>query len=148
VEIAGLAEVTVLVLVPEGGDDIQAMKSGIMEIADVFVVNKSDREGAGIMAASLEKLAASRDDRPHRPVLQTSAIDQRGVEALAKLIVNLAGSGGEGANEKHVWLLAEKLFRLIRKNRMKDVDKQALAECVRERLSKGSVNLYTMAEEF
>ena len=48
VEIAGLADITVLILVPEGGDEIQTMKSGIMEIADIFVVNKSDRPGADL----------------------------------------------------------------------------------------------------
>ena len=46
VEIAGLADTTVLVLVPEAGDEVQSIKSGIMEIADIFVVNKSDRDGA------------------------------------------------------------------------------------------------------
>src|SRR4051812_11793265 len=46
VEIAGLADTTVVVFVPEAGDDIQTMKAGLMEIADIFVVNKSDRQGA------------------------------------------------------------------------------------------------------
>jgi LAO/AO transport system kinase len=46
IEIAALADTTVLVLVPEAGDDIQTIKSGVMEVADVYVLNKADREGA------------------------------------------------------------------------------------------------------
>jgi LAO/AO transport system kinase len=56
VEIAGLADISVVVLVPEAGDEIQSMKSGLMEIADIFVVNKSDREGADTFANNLKKL--------------------------------------------------------------------------------------------
>ena len=53
-EIAGTADTTVVVLVPESGDSIQAMKAGLMEIADVFVVNKADRPGADRLAQELE----------------------------------------------------------------------------------------------
>jgi len=61
VEIAGLADISVVVLVPEAGDEIQSMKSGLMEIADIFVVNKSDREGADIFANNLKKLAHQKE---------------------------------------------------------------------------------------
>src|SRR5690606_1261065 len=62
VEIAGLADFSVVVLVPEAGDEIQNIKSGLMEIADLFVVNKADREGARTFAANLEKLVRLRQD--------------------------------------------------------------------------------------
>ena len=52
VEIAGLAQVTVVVLVPGMGDDVQAIKAGIMEIADIFVVNKADQPGADAWSAN------------------------------------------------------------------------------------------------
>jgi LAO/AO transport system kinase len=146
VEIAGLADVTILVLVPEGGDDIQAMKSGIMEIADLFVVNKCDREGSERMAASLEKMAATRDGRPPRPVLRTSAVNHKGLEALVNYILDPALRQGSG--DKQAYLFAEKLYRIIRKRRMKDVDKNQLAAQVQERLASGKFNLYAMAEEY
>lgn len=56
VEIAGLADLSIVVLVPESGDEVQNIKSGIMEIADIFVVNKSDRDGADAFANNLKKL--------------------------------------------------------------------------------------------
>ena len=56
IEIAGLADITFVVLVPEGGDEIQNIKSGLMEIADAFIVNKADREGADIFANNLKKM--------------------------------------------------------------------------------------------
>ena len=55
IEIAGLAQVTVVVLVPGMGDDVQAIKAGIMEIADVFVINKADRPGADRMERDLKR---------------------------------------------------------------------------------------------
>src|SRR5687767_9803800 len=58
VEIAGLADVTLVVLMPEAGDDIQSMKAGLMEIADIFVVNKSDRPGADMLVKNLHQLLA------------------------------------------------------------------------------------------
>lgn len=54
IEIAGIADTTLVVTVPESGDEVQTMKSGVMEIADIFVVNKSDREGADAFANHLK----------------------------------------------------------------------------------------------
>jgi LAO/AO transport system kinase len=71
VEIAGLADVSVVVLVPESGDEIQNMKSGLMEIADIFVLNKSDREGADTFANNLKKLVHQWPE--HIPVIKTVA---------------------------------------------------------------------------
>ena len=56
VEIAGLADTTIVVLVPEAGDEIQTMKAGLMEIADIFVVNKSDRPGADMFVKNLNMM--------------------------------------------------------------------------------------------
>lgn len=63
VEIAGLADKTIVVLVPESGDEIQNIKSGLMEIAQGFVVNKADREGAEIFANNLKKLVRGATSR-------------------------------------------------------------------------------------
>jgi LAO/AO transport system kinase len=79
VEIAGLADTTVVVFVPESGDEIQTMKSGIMEIADIFVVNKSDREGAQEFANTLERLVHEHPASEWNiPVIKTSASQKQG----------------------------------------------------------------------
>src|SRR3546814_15923202 len=56
IDIIGLADQTIVVLVPESGDEIQHVKSGLMEIADIYVINKADREGADIFASRLERM--------------------------------------------------------------------------------------------
>jgi LAO/AO transport system kinase len=89
VDIVRLADVSVVTLVPGTGDDVQALKAGIMEIADVFVVNKADREGADRMVASIEAMLALQavaEDRWITPVLKTEATRGVGVpELLAAL---------------------------------------------------------------
>ncbi len=85
VDVAGTAHVTVVVTVPGTGDDVQALKAGIMEIGDVFVVNKADRDGADRAVAEIESALALRDDEPgawHPPVLKTEATSGAGVEEL------------------------------------------------------------------
>ena len=89
VDIVRLADVSVVTLVPGTGDDVQALKAGIMEIADVFVVNKADREGADRMVASIEAMVALQtvvEDGWTTPVLKTEATRGVGVtELLATL---------------------------------------------------------------
>ncbi len=84
VAVAGSTMSTVLVLVPGQGDTIQALKAGVMEAADIFVVNKADREGAEGMVAAIEGMLALADAPGGRavPVLKTTATTGEGVEAL------------------------------------------------------------------
>jgi LAO/AO transport system kinase len=82
-DIMDLAHTTVVVTVPEGGDGIQIMKAGLNEIADIFVVNKADRDGADRVKAELELNVHLRGDTGWRPpVLLTEAANDRGIEAL------------------------------------------------------------------
>ena len=87
VEIAGTALTTVLVNNPGTGDDIQALKAGIIEIADILVVNKADHPGADILVSQLRALLslAPKGSR-HPPILKTTAIKNEGMEALADAI--------------------------------------------------------------
>jgi LAO/AO transport system ATPase/methylmalonyl-CoA epimerase len=88
VDVARLADVTVLVLVPGMGDDVQSLKAGVMEVADVFVVNKSDREGAERVVAeivAMQGLSASRDGWLP-PVVQTVATTGAGVAELMEAV--------------------------------------------------------------
>jgi LAO/AO transport system kinase len=90
IEIARLADITVVVLIPGMGDDVQSLKAGVMEIADIFVVNKSDREGADRVVQeirSLQSLATSH--APRTPVVRTVATSNAGTDALAAAIADL-----------------------------------------------------------
>ena len=83
-DIAKAADLTILVLVPESGDEIQLMKAGLVEIADIFVVNKSDREGSDHLADTLSSMinAIRNDSKPDAPVFTTVASDGRGMDKL------------------------------------------------------------------
>src|SRR5258707_2580996 len=88
VEIVKTADVCVVVLVPGMGDDVQAMKAGIMEIGDIFVINKSDREGVYNTEKELQSLLslASRDDGWEAPIVKTVATENQGIAGLAQAI--------------------------------------------------------------
>jgi LAO/AO transport system kinase len=98
VEIARLADITVVVLVPGMGDDVQSLKAGVMEIADIFVVNKSDREGADRVEQEIRGLQSLVSNHPERtpPVIRTIATTGEGLPALTAAI-----------NEMEIWLRAE-----------------------------------------
>jgi len=83
VEIVGTADVSVVVLVPGLGDEVQALKAGIMEIADVFVVNKADREGAERLVAEIQSMLSLAAEGGHAPaIVETVAVDDRGTTEL------------------------------------------------------------------
>lgn len=87
-DVVNACDTTVVVLVPESGDSIQAMKAGLMEIADVFVVNKADREGANKIVTELEMILDIRRKRGEweYPVLSTEAVNNRGIDLLLSKI--------------------------------------------------------------
>jgi LAO/AO transport system kinase len=90
IDIVRLADVTVVILVPGMGDDVQTIKAGIMEIADIFVINKSDREGADRVEREIRSMQslAIRSDKWTPPIVKTVAMDGKGVPELAAAIVN------------------------------------------------------------
>lgn len=87
-DIVSAADTTVVVLVPESGDGIQTMKAGLMEIADIFVINKADRDGADAVAGEVEAMLSIRQDGDGWaiPVLLTTAVTGEGVEQLVEAI--------------------------------------------------------------
>ncbi len=90
VDIAGIVDTCIGVLVPGMGDDIQLMKAGIMEVADIFVVNKADREGAGNLKALLEAVIDMKEGSPagwKPPVILTEATTGSGTEELGEAIL-------------------------------------------------------------
>jgi LAO/AO transport system kinase len=85
VEIAGLAQITVVVLVPGMGDDVQAIKAGIMEIADIFVINKSDQPGADRVERELQGMLSLAEGR-HPAIVRTVATEGKGIAELLVLM--------------------------------------------------------------
>jgi GTPase len=90
IDIVRLADVTVVMLVPGMGDDVQTIKAGIMEIADIFVINKSDREGADRVEREIRSMQtlAARKDAWTPPIVKTVASEGKGIVELAAAIVN------------------------------------------------------------
>jgi LAO/AO transport system kinase len=88
VDIVRLADVTIVILVPGMGDDVQTIKAGIMEIADIFIINKSDHEGAERVEREIRAMQslAARNDRWTPPIVKTVASEGVGTEELAKAI--------------------------------------------------------------
>ncbi len=117
VEIVKTADVSVVVLVPGMGDDIQAIKAGIMEIGDVFVINKADREGVLRTQKELEALLslAHRPDMWNPPIVKTIATEGKGIEDLSAAIeayVEFQRSGSQNSERRKAiarWRLLELL---------------------------------------
>ena len=86
-DVAGIAFTTIVVLVPEGGDSIQTMKAGLMEIGDIFVVNKSDREGADRMMMEIQSVLEMKDFERMPAVIKTVATEGKGIKDLYQNIL-------------------------------------------------------------
>src|SRR5262249_20252955 len=87
VEIVGTADVSLVVLVPGLGDEVQALKAGIMEIADVFVVNKADRDGVDRVVAEIQSMLSMASQHGHVPeIVQTVATSDQGIDVLLRAV--------------------------------------------------------------
>ncbi len=137
VEIVKAADVSVVVLVPGMGDDIQAIKAGIMEIGDIFVINKADRDGVYATEKEIEALLSlsSREDNWEPPIVKTVATENKGLEDLAAAIDNyrlahLDASLGSG--RRH----AIARWRILELLREKLVARTLASESASERLDR------------
>lgn len=149
IEITGLADVTVVVVVPEAGDEVQTMKAGLMEIADIFVVNKSDRPDADLFVKNLKMMLAPAFHTKEIPVpvLKTIASQKKGVKELFHAIRELTANGQQlTANNKRSWLLTEKAFYLIQQKRMSDVNKVDLKNKIET--AGNTFNLYQFIQHY
>ena len=147
IEIAGLADTTVVVVVPEAGDEVQTMKAGLMEIADVFVVNKSDRPDADAFVRNLRLMMAPafQLDKPIE-VIKTVASQKEGIEALALAIAQ--HHQHISLTERKIWLLTERVYQLIAKNRMKPYDKKKIYQQLQEKAQTEQFNLFAFVHDF
>jgi LAO/AO transport system kinase len=137
VDIVRLADITVVILVPGMGDDVQSIKAGIMEIADIFVINKSDREGAERVEREIVALQslAVRSDRWTPPIVKTVASEGTGVKELAAAIHNY-----EVYLQQEHLILQKKIQNW--RNRLIEMLRDALLEKAREQLANGAVAGY------
>jgi LAO/AO transport system kinase len=147
VEIAALADTTILALVPEAGDEIQTIKSGVMEIADIYVLNKSDREGADIFYKNLQLLSHTNiRDGWEIPVIKTTATKNEGIDELMNAIEkHIHASRNEN---KKIHLLAEKAMVLIRSLRTRDIDFTQIENELKEKMKDENFNLYRYVKKY
>jgi LAO/AO transport system kinase len=155
IDIVRLADVTVVILVPGMGDDVQTIKAGIMEIADIFVINKSDREGADRVEReirAMQTLAIRRDDWMP-PIVKTVATDGRGVPELLKTIASYRQylEDKELVLRKRIGNWRERLVIMLRKalldRVMRDkLDAQHLNDYARE-IAEHRRDPYSLVEE-
>jgi LAO/AO transport system kinase len=141
IEIAGLADTTIVVLIPESGDEVQTMKAGLMEIADVFVINKSDKPDADLFEKNLRLMMSG---TKQVPIVRTVATEKKGIRALIDAIKESANKNNNP--ERRLSLLADKAWQLLVKKSMKDVNKAELKTRIEKQYRNEGFNLYSFVE--
>lgn len=154
VEVVKTADVSVVVLVPGMGDDIQAIKAGIMEIGDVFVINKADREGVIRTEKELEALLslAHRPDMWNPPIVKTIAPENKGLEDLAEAIARYLEFVETADNAERKTSIAKwRLTELLRERLLKELlSKEATASKLEESakaVAERNIDPYSAVEE-
>lgn len=142
VEIAGLADISIVVLVPESGDEVQNMKSGLMEIADIFVVNKADRAGADDFANSLQKVTNQYSKTI--PVLKTSANTNIGITELLKTVLE---AEVDRSGMKTI-LLTNRALKIIQQKQLSNVNIARLKHDIKKLCHEKDFNLYLFLENW
>lgn len=153
VDIARTADVSIVVTIPDAGDDVQAMKAGIMEIADVFVVNKADRPGADRTAGEIEAMLALRefgDGAWRPPVLKTRATTGGGVTAVIDAVRQFAAAHG-GSHERRRARARFRLTELLQRTFIDRLERREdtrtlLADAV-DSIAAGALDPYAAADD-
>ncbi|MBI3484833.1 MAG: methylmalonyl Co-A mutase-associated GTPase MeaB [Acidobacteria bacterium] len=132
VDIVKLADCTLVVLMPGSGDEVQAIKAGIMEIGDIFVLNKADREGTDRFEQQLTAMLALAPERDgwRPPVVRTVATEDKGTQQLAAAIEKFRGHFAAAArrNAKNVERWKQRLLELLQARLMERVAGEGLGE--------------------
>src|SRR6185295_18927141 len=146
IEIAGLADVTIVDVVPESGDEVQTMKAGLMEIADIFLINKSDRPDADLFERNLKLMLAPSFTKKAKdvPIIKTIATEKKGIHELYEAIKNNLSHN----EERRLSLLTEKAWQLLIHKRMKGVDKMKLRKKLETGINNDNFNLYSFIESY
>jgi len=148
VEIAGLADVTVVTLTPNSGDDIQMIKAGILEIADIFAINKADLPGYETLHSFLSKIIHQNYTKEKAPTLvKTIASENIGIDELLAAI-EFKYHNIELNDEKKAMLLTEKAIKLLQNNFTKRINKLSLIKFIQNELKKNNFQLYKFVQHF
>jgi len=141
-EIAGIADFTVMVLMPGSGDEIQALKAGVLEIADLFLINKSDHRDTRHFIQHLK--SALHLGSKNIEIIETIATEGKGIDLLALAIEKQVKS----YRPKESLNLAEKAYRLILAEKMREIDKSGLLEKIKEEFGTGNFNVYEFVGKY
>jgi LAO/AO transport system kinase len=133
IEVVGIAHAVMVVFMPGMGDDIQVLKAGLMEIGDIYVVNKSDIEGADLMVINIMSLAGNTKSRAP-VVVKVSALKGEGLDGLVESIEQLRAKFSEGSSGLRIRSIRGMILELAKSNVLEDfkhnsesrVDKLAL----------------------
>lgn len=147
VEIAGLADTTVVVLVPEAGDEVQMMKSGLMEIAQIFVVNKSDRPDADAFTNHLlHMMREGLGDAHIIPVVKTIATQQAGILELVAAIETQQAPSLSSSRKKQ--LLISKLYQIIAAHQMRSLNGPMIEEALATAMQQKHFNIFSFSRKY
>ena len=145
VEVAALADTTLVVLVPEAGDDIQMMKSGLMEVADIFVVNKSDRPDANAFASHIQQMLLE-NHATETSVVQTIASQKEGIGALVKAIQQHQSIAYQQSSKQR--LMLSKTMQLIVAKKMQQLDYATIESDLAKAMQTSSFNIFEFAKKY
>lgn len=154
-DIIETVDTTIVVLVPEAGDTVQTMKAGLMEIADVFVVNKADREGASYLVTELQSMLLMNPKRSwwRIPVLTTEAINDVGIEELYQAVENhrqaleATGRLSQHRQEQRRVEFLETIEQRIRDRLFRLIEKDSQLGEALEKVEKGELDPYSAASQ-
>ena len=153
VDIVRTADVSLVTIVPGAGDEVQALKAGIMEIADIFVVNKADREGADRTAASIDALLSLQafgpaDWRP--PIVKTEAISGKGVTELLAAVERFRAHSSAGRSGRRRARAEWRIRELIAQRFLRHVEQNVLAagefDQILDRVASRDIDPYTAVD--
>jgi LAO/AO transport system kinase len=147
VEVASLADTTVVVLVPEAGDEVQMMKSGLMEVADIFVVNKSDRPDAQTFSNHIRQMMMENGiSEDLVKVVTTIASQGLGMTDLIQAIDAHQISNSLLGNNKKIILT--RALQLIVAQKMRQVDLEKLEQDIALAITKESFNIFSFTQNY
>ncbi len=154
IEISRTADMTVVVTMPGSGDGVQALKAGVMEIADLFIVNKADHDGADRAVIEIETVLGFNEYAPgdwHPPVLRTRALDGAGVDAVLDAFDQFRARGAAAVRRRQRTRVSAWVRRLVADRFLERLEQQVLDAGAFDRLvtrvAAAEVDPYTAAEQ-
>ncbi len=154
VDVVRTADISIVTIVPGAGDEVQALKAGIMEIADIFVVNKADREGANRTVASIETLLSLQTFAPGEwrpPIVKTEATTGKGVPELLETIERFReqsqGARDERRRARAEWRVRELLAQRLVQHVEERVLRAGEFEQLLDRIASREIDPYSAVDD-